>query len=88
MANEKRLFVASSETFSNYQVEISLFNVESIEDIINIFVLSLKTKLSELNLTNLVKKVEASKFHIHSHTIEDILTSNDESIFYICDHQE
>lgn len=88
MVNEKRLFIASSEIFSDYQLEISLFNVSTLEDIINLFILSLKERLEELNLTNLIKKLSESNFHIHSHTIEDILTSSDDSIFYICDHQD
>jgi|TARA_B100001094_G_C17908650_1_gene660104 hypothetical protein len=88
MVNEKRLFIASSEIFSDYQLEISLFNVSTLEDIINLFILSLKERLEELNLTNLIKKLSESNFHIHSHTIEDILTSEDDSIFYICDHQD
>ena len=87
MVNENRLFIASSKLFSDYQLEISLFNVSTIEDIINIFVSSLEDKLKELKLTNLIKKLSESKFHIHSYTIEDILTSENETIFYICDHE-
>ena len=30
--------------------------------------------------------LENKKFHIHTHTIEDILSSNPEDVFYICDH--
>jgi len=42
--------------------------------------------LSALKLTNLVKKINNTNFHIHSYTIEDILVSKSEDIFYICDH--
>ena len=86
MENENRLFIASSELFSDYQLEISLYNVSSLEDIINIFILSLKEELEKLKLTIIIKKLTESDFHIHSYTIEDILTSEDDSIFYICDH--
>ena len=83
---DERIFIASSELFSNYETKISLYNIETIEDIITIF----KERLRELfltnKLTNLVKKVDTSKFHIHSYTIEQILTSSDEDYFYICDH--
>ena len=54
--SDKRLFVASSELFSNYQKEISLYNVSTIDDIIKIFVSSLKDILQENNLISLSKK--------------------------------
>tara|TARA_Y100001935_G_scaffold224380_1_gene200536 strand:+ start:1062 stop:1331 length:270 start_codon:yes stop_codon:yes gene_type:complete len=83
---DERIFIASSELFSNYETKISLYNIETIDDIITIF----KERLKELFLTNkmnnLAKKVDMSNFHIHSYTIEQILTSSDEDYFYICDH--
>lgn len=81
-----RKFIASSDLFSNFQLDISLYNVSSIEDIIKIFVSSLKEVLENNNLTMLVKILNERNFHIHSYTIEEILTSNYDSIFYICDH--
>ena len=81
-----RVFVASSELFSNFQMDISLMEVSTIEDIISIFKNELKTILEKNNLTNLVNQLEKCNFHIHSYTIEDILTSNPEDIFFICDH--
>lgn len=83
---ETRKFIASSDLFSNFQLDISLYNVSSIEDIIKIFVSSLKEVLENNNLTMLVKILNERSFHIHSYTIEEILTSNYDSIFYICDH--
>ena len=82
----KRLFIASSETFSEYQLEISLLEVSTIEDIITIFKDSLKELFEKNNLTILAQKLEKAQFHIHSYTIEDILTSNHEDYFFICDH--
>jgi hypothetical protein len=82
-----RKFIASSELFSNFQVDISLYEVNSINEIIKIFVNSLKDVLEKNNLTILIKKLEESKFHIHGYTIEEILVSNYDSIFYICDHR-
>ena len=81
-----RKFIASSDLFSDFQLDISLYNVSSIEDIIKIFVSSLKEVLENNNLTMLVKILNERNFHIHSYTIEEILTSNYDSIFYICDH--
>ena len=82
-----RKFIASSELFSDFSYDISLYNVSSIEDIITIFIDELKRVLSYHNLTGLLKKIDDSLFHIHNHTIEDILISRKEDIFYICDHR-
>ena len=81
-----RLFIASSELFSNFQVSISLYKVSTIEDIINTFKGELSSVLKKNNLDNLIKKLNETDFHIHSYKIEDILTSNSEDVFYICDH--
>jgi hypothetical protein len=81
-----REFIASSELFSDYRVTISLFNVSTIEDILTIFKKSLVSLFHENHLSNLEKIAKDSHFHIHTHTIEDILTSNEDDIFYICDH--
>ena len=83
---DSRLFIASSELFSNFEVEISLDEVSSLEGIVDIFKKELNDVLENSNLINLIKKLEESNFHIHSFTIEDILVSNSEDIFYICDH--
>ena len=83
---DSRLFIASSELFSNFEVEISLYSVSSIDDIVDFFKKELLTVLQKNNFINLIKKLEESNFHIHSFTIEDILVSNPEDIFYVCDH--
>ena len=81
-----RKFIASSDLFSNFQVDISLYNVTTIEDIIKIFVNSLREVLEQNNLTTLIDILKKRKFHIHNYTIEEILVSNYDSIFYVCDH--
>tara|TARA_B100001094_G_scaffold325266_1_gene379309 strand:+ start:2386 stop:2649 length:264 start_codon:yes stop_codon:yes gene_type:complete len=86
MENQMRKFIISSETFSDYDMYISLYDISTIDDIINIMRNDLIEKLSALKLTNLVKKINNTNFHIHSYTIEDILVSKSEEIFYICDH--
>ena len=45
--SEKRKFIASSELFSDFTVEISLYNVETLEDIIEIFKEELKECLKK-----------------------------------------
>tara|TARA_Y100000361_G_C11144112_1_gene336959 strand:+ start:1138 stop:1404 length:267 start_codon:yes stop_codon:yes gene_type:complete len=84
---ETRKFIASSELFSDFTVEISLYNVESLDDIVKIFVKELKECLIKNNFTNLVNIVNKKNFHIHGHTIEMILISNDDDCFFICDHE-
>ena len=86
MENQMRKFIISSETFSDYEMYISLYDISTIDDIINIMRNDLIETLSALKLTNLVKKINNTNFHIHSYTIEDILVSKSEEIFYICDH--
>ena len=76
----------SSELFSDYTVQISLFNISDIDDIINKFKISLINVFENNNLNNLKKKEEEAKFHIHDFSIEDILTSESKQIFFICDH--
>ena len=81
-----RIFVASSELFSDFQVSISLYDVSTLDDIINQFKNELLNVLETNHFTNLIKKAKENIFHIHSKTIEDILTSESDEIFYICDH--
>ena len=80
-----RTFIASCELFSDYTLEISLFNVSNIDDIISEFKLSLIKVFEDNNLNNLKKIVEKTHFHIHDFTIEDILISDSKQGFFICD---
>ena len=34
----------------------------------------------------LLEKIVDKEFHIHSHTLEQILTSNPDEIFFVCNH--
>ena len=82
-----RKFIASSNLFSDFTVNISLENVTTMDEIIEVFTNEIKKILKKNNFTMLIKKLNESHFHIHSYTIEDILKSESEDIFYICDHQ-
>ena len=83
---DKRTFIASSELFSEYSLDISLYMVSSVEDIIKIFKESLVELFKNNKLYILEKKVKETNFHIHGQEIESILTSSPDQIFYICDH--
>lgn len=84
MSNRK--FIASSDLFSNFEVDICLYNINTIEDIIKEFKSRLREVLEKNNFTNLIKILDNRSFHIHSYTIEEILVSGKDSIFYVCDH--
>ena len=53
-----RKFIASSELFCDYSLDISLLNIDTLDDIIEIFKNSLVKIFEENNLTNLKKKSE------------------------------
>ncbi len=84
----ERTFIFSSSLFSNYTTQISLYQVSTIDEIVNIAKDELMTLFNDHNLTNLVQILEEKKLHIHSFTIEQILTSKKEDVFYICDHDD
>ena len=83
-----RTFVASSELFSGFKVEINIQSIDTLGDIIKIFVNELKSVLKQHNFEVLLGSVDVKKFHIHSYTLEQILVSNKDELFYICDHSE
>ena len=82
----KRVFIASSELFSGFKVEMDVRNIDTLDDIVIKFTDNLKKVLKEYNFEILHDSVNVKKFHIHSHTLEDILVSNKDEIFYVCDH--
>lgn len=82
---KERKFVCSSEYFSGFTVMVNLTEIDTINDIINIFKNHLLNVLRSHNFELLIEIVNQRKFHIHSYTIEDILTSSPNEMFYICD---
>jgi len=86
MGNYERKFVVSCETFSGYNIMIDITLIETIDDIITIFKKKLDSVLKEYNFEVLIDIFKKTNFHIHSHTIEDILTSDINEIFFICNH--
>ena len=81
-----RTFIASSELFSGFKVNIDIRYVNTSDDIVKIFLDEMKLVLKQNNFEVLFEKVVDKEFHIHSHTLEDILTSNPDNIFYVCNH--
>ena len=48
MNNYKRTFVASSEIFSGYKVDIDIRRIETLEDIVEIFLRDLQSVLKNI----------------------------------------
>jgi hypothetical protein len=86
MEKYERKFVASCETFSGYNILIDITQIETIDDIISYFKKKLESVLKAHNFEALIEILKKTIFHIHSHTIEEILTSNVNDIFFICNH--
>ena len=88
MSNPKhfRTFEASSELFSGFQVDINITEIDTLDDIVKIFLDRLIKVLKDNKFTMLIKKLNETRFHIHSHTLEEILTSGRNEILYICNH--
>jgi len=78
-----KIFIASSKLFSYYQETIDISGCNDIEDIIDIFKVLLVSNLSKYNLIYLKEEILKAKWHIHTHTFEEIKTSD--KPVYICD---
>ena len=81
-----RKFIASSDLFSGYEVSIDLNYCNSLDDIVNSFYDNLQNCLTLNKFVVLLDELKDCRFHIHTYTLEDIILSDKESIFYICDH--
>ena len=84
--NHTRTFIASSELYSGFRVNIDIRYVNTLDDIVKIFLDEMKLVLKQNNFEVLLEKVVDKEFHIHSYTLEDVLTSNPDHIFYVCNH--
>ena len=84
--NHTRTFIASSELYSGFRVNIDIRYVNTLDDIVKIFLDEMKLVLKQNNFEVLLEKIVDKEFHIHSYTLEDILTSNPDHIFYVCNH--
>ncbi len=78
-----KTFIASSELFSYYETQIDITGCKDKEDIIDIFKILLSSLFDDNNLIFLKEKVLKSNWHIHTHTFEEIKTTD--KLIYICD---
>lgn len=86
MENYERTFIASSKLFSGFKIPINITQVDSIDDIVRIFVNELSKVLKDNNFENLLDELKKTKFHIHTASFEEILVSSLNDTFYVCDH--
>lgn len=82
----KRKFIISDDLFSGFEIIVDLDEHESLIDIINTITNALLTILKEKKLNILSQKLELINFHIHNYNFADILLSEPDTIFYICNH--
>ena len=84
----ERLFIISCKTFGGFQIRLIVNNFETLDEIVDAVLDELKNNLVSLSLESLLKLLEDSRsvFHIHDHTLEDILLTESLNPFYICSH--
>ena len=80
-----RNFYFSSATFSEYKVTLDIRYIDTIEDIIQDCKENLLNTLKEHNFVLLIDTCNECKFHIHTHTLDEILSASSDDKIYICD---
>ena len=83
--------VLRKRLLNRHSGEESLVEERMKNDFTQLSNLKMWRELSEKLLTNynfevLLESLNSSIFHIHSHTLEQILTSNPDEIFFVCNH--
>ena len=82
-----RTFIASSEIFSGFKIDIDIRRINTLHDIVDIFLTELKKVLELNNFEVLLDKLKyGNSWHIHTHTLEQILIGNSNSVYYVCNH--
>jgi len=82
-----RTFIASSEVFSGFKINIDIRTINNLQDIVDIFLIKLKKVLELNNFEVLLDKLKyGNSWHIHTHTLEQILIGDSNSVYYVCNH--
>lgn len=85
MPNNKK-FKISDRTFSGYAVDLDMEYYDSLDKICTAVKNNLIQFLKLHNLEILQNQAKQTNFHIHDYSIEDILISDKERIFWCCSH--
>jgi len=80
-----RKLVASSELFLGFTIEIDIRYFNTLNEIINHFHKELLSVLKKYNFEKLYDHCLTTKFHIHTHTFEQILLNIEGELIYLCD---
>tara|TARA_X000000950_G_C13612190_1_gene535801 strand:+ start:192 stop:551 length:360 start_codon:yes stop_codon:yes gene_type:complete len=72
----------SGSEFDGYIYPIDIRYIDNLDDIINNVKNELIKIFSSLNMNDLVDKVKNTRFHIHSHTLDEILINKVD--VYLC----
>jgi len=79
-------FCLSSDLFNGFKVSINKDTISDMDMVIDAMKKQLTQKLEEIGLYTLSEKARLKNFHVHSYRFEDVLSANDDKIWYICDH--
>ena len=79
-------FKISGETFSGFTTEVDLDEVDNLEQIINVVINKLRDVITKHNFVILINQLDKCNFHTHGYTFEDVLLSEPDNIFFICNH--
>ena len=82
-----RTFIYSHNVFQGFTRKIDLDYVESIDQIIKQLHKELITYLEADKLEILIQRSDIKRLHVHDFTFGDILMSEPDKVYYICDHQ-
>lgn len=81
-----RQFCISGSIFGGYKTVIDLDLVESIDDILDEVTSRIRDDIKKYPEIMSGLNKEKIKFHIHNYEFGDILMSDQETIFYVCNH--
>jgi len=81
-----RDFIISGSVFGEFKTSINLDLTDSNEEIINLVINRIRNDIQ--NYPQLIKELdkEEEKFHIHDVNFGDILISDVDTVFYVCNH--
>jgi len=76
----------SGGLFTGYETIVDLDNIDSLQDIVDITIENLKSRLNFINLHELSNSIDLRVYHIHSSNIGEILISEPQYVIYVCNH--
>jgi len=81
-----RDFIISGSVFGEFKTSINLDLTESNEEIVKVVINRIRNDIQKY--PQLIKELdkEEEKFHIHDVNFGDILISDVDTVFYVCNH--